>query len=184
MDDVGLVQTVLDLTSLGLLDSLGNVHRNRTSLRVRHQALRTEHAAQTADNAHDVRGRDNNVELEEVFLLDALHQVLSAYDVSAGSQRLVSLRALGEHRYADVLAGAVGQYDRAADLLVSVTGVNAQLNVQLNGLVELGLRGGNNGGKRLSGIVQLGAVDRLCAVYILFTFMHNKSSLSGNAGTG
>ena len=77
------------------------------------------------------------------------------------------------------LAGAVGQNDCAANLLVCVTGVNAQLYVQLDGLIELSLRGGNNGGKRFSRIVLLGAVDRLCAVYILFTFMHNKSSLSG-----
>ena len=70
----------------------------------------------------------------------------------------------------------MGQNDSAANLLVSV---NAQLYVQLDGLIELSLRGGNNGGKRFSRIVLLGAVDRLCAVYILFTFMHNKSSLSG-----
>ena len=179
MDDVGLVETVLDLTSLGLLNSLGNVHRYGTSLRVRHQALRTKHAAQTAYNAHHVRGSDNYVELKEVLLLDALHQVLCTNDVCACSQSLVSLCALSEYSNANLLAGAVGQNDSAANLLVSVTGVNAQLYVQLDGLIELSLRGGNNGGKRFSRIVLLGAVDRLCAVYILFTFMHNKSSLSG-----
>ena len=179
MDDVGLVETVLDLTSLGLLDSLGNVHGDGTSLRVRHEALRTKHAAQTADNAHHVRSSDNYVELEEVLLLDALHQVLCAYDVCAGSQSLISLRALRENSYANVLASAVRQNDSAANLLVCVTGVNAKLYMQLDGLIELSLSGGNNGGKRVSRLVLLAAVDRLCAVYILFTFMHNKSSLSG-----
>ena len=53
----------------------------------------------------------------------------------AGSVRLV---ALGEDENACGLAGAVGQDDGAADLLVGVTGVDAQLDVQLDGLVELG----------------------------------------------
>ena len=59
---------------------------------------------------------------------------------------------------ANILASAVRQNDRAANLLVSVTGVNAQLYMQLDGLIELSLSGRNNGCKRLSGIVQLGTV--------------------------
>ena len=66
------------------------------------------------------------------------HQVHAADIVGAGCLGLVRLVALGEHQDADGLAGAVGQNDGAADLLVSVTGVNAQLDVQLDGLVELG----------------------------------------------
>ena len=38
-----------------------------------------------------------------------------------------------------VFAGAVRQDDGAADLLVGVTGVNAQLHMELDGLVKLGL---------------------------------------------
>ena len=50
-----------------------------------------------------------------------------------------ALASLANTRTRTGLTGAVGQNDGAADLLVSVTGVNAQTDVDLNGLVELGL---------------------------------------------
>ena len=173
MDDVGLVQAVLDLTSLGLLNRLGDVHRNGAGLGVRHEALGAQDLTEAADNAHHVRGSDDDVIVEEVLVLDLRDHVLCADILCASSRGLVSLGALGEYQHADLLAGAVRQDDRAADLLVCVTGVNAQLDVQLDGLVELCLCGRNNGCKRLSGIVQLGTIYQLCALYILFTFAHN-----------
>src|SRR5699024_8748771 len=128
---------------------------------------------QTANNAHHVGGCDDNVVIEEVLVLDLSNHILSANVLCTSSNSLVSLRALCEYQDANILTSTVRQNDRAANLLVSVTGVNAQLYMQLNGLVELSLSGRNNGCKRLSGIVQLGTVYQLCALYILFTFAHN-----------
>ena len=68
-------------------------------------------------------------------------QLVITDDVSAGSLSSSGSGALGDGADADGLAGAVGQNDSAADLLVSVTAVNAQTDVQLNGLVELGRSG-------------------------------------------
>ena len=54
--------------------------------------------------------------------------------------RLVGLVALGEHRDADGLAGARGQRHDAADHLVGVARIDAEVERDLDGLVELGRR--------------------------------------------
>ena len=136
VDDRGAVGAVLDLAGLGLLDRLGDVHRHRADLRVGHLALRAEDAAEAADDRHHVRRRDRDVEVGEA-LLDALGEVLGADDVGAGLLGLVGLVALGEDGDVDVLAEAVGQRDRAAQLLVGVADVQAGAHVDLDGLVEL-----------------------------------------------
>ncbi|MBQ6948286.1 MAG: arsenic efflux protein, partial [Firmicutes bacterium] len=51
---------------------------------------------------------------------------------------LVGLGGLGKDQHPLGLAGAVGQDDGAADLLVGMAGVNAQFDMQLHRLVELG----------------------------------------------
>ena len=65
-------------------------------------------------------------------------QLVITHDVSAGCLSSSGGSALSDGADADGLAGAVGQNDSAADLLVSVTAVNAQTDVQLDGLIELG----------------------------------------------
>ena len=102
----GLLDAELDLARLGVLDRLGDVHRHRAELRVRHQALGAEHLTEAADDAHHVRGRDHAVEID-LAALDRLHQVLGADDVGAGRGGFVGLVALGEHGDAHVLAGAL-----------------------------------------------------------------------------
>ena len=99
--------------------------------------LRTEHAAEAADQAHHVGRGDHRVELGPVLLLDLLDQVLGADGVGAGGLGLVGLVALGEDDDALALAGAVRQHDRAADHLVGVLGVDAQADGDVDALVEL-----------------------------------------------
>ena len=73
---------------------------------------------------------------------------------------------------ADGLAGAVGQNDSAADLLVSVTAINAQTDVQLDGLVELGGSGLASQLQSLVHIVCLSRIDQLCSVDIVLAMFH------------
>ena len=131
MDDVLLVQTVLDLTSLGLGNSLAQVGSNGTSLGVGHQAAGAQDLTETANAAHHVGGGDDNVEVHEAAG-DLCDQLVITDDVSAGCLSSSGGSALSDGADADGLAGAVGQNDSAADLLVSVTAVNAQTDVQLN----------------------------------------------------
>src|SRR4051812_49411038 len=135
MDDRGAVGAVLDLAGLGLLDGLGDVHRHGADLRVGHLALRAEDPAELADHGHHVRRRDRDVEVREA-VLDLLGQVLGADDVGPGLLGLARLVALGEDGDRHALAQAVGQRDRAAQLLIGVAHVQAGADVELDGLVE------------------------------------------------
>ena len=177
MDDVGLVQTVLDLTGLGLLNGLGHIGGHGAGLGRGHQTLGAQHLTETANHTHHVGAGDDHVEIKPVFLLDLLHHVHIAHIVSAGLTGSVSLVALGEHQHADSLAGAVGQHDGAANLLVSVTGVNAQLHVELDGLVELGLGGLADEVHALSGFILSALIDQLGALLI---FLASKQCYSSS----
>ena len=89
-----------------------------------------------------------------------LHQILCADHVGARRLGLVGLRALREHRDADGFAGAVGEVDDAADHLVGVARVDAEVERDLDRLVELGGRVAFHQLKRLIDAVELLAVDR------------------------
>src|SRR5215207_6856593 len=135
--DRGAVRAVLDLARLGLLDGLADVHRDRADLRVGHLALGAEDAAEATHDGHHVRRRDRDVEVREALVLDALGEVVGADEVRARLLGLARLVALGEDGDLDLLAEAVGQRDRAAQLLVRVTDVEPRAEVHLDGLVEL-----------------------------------------------
>ncbi len=97
---------------------------------------RAEDPAEPADDRHQVGRRDRDVEVVEA-VLDLLGEVLGADDVGAGLLGLPGLVALGEHGDLDVLAEAVGQRDRPAQLLVGVADVEPGADVHLDRLVEL-----------------------------------------------
>src|ERR687895_196371 len=137
VDDRRPVGAVLDLAGLGLLDGLADVHRHRADLRVRHLALRAEDAAEAADHGHHVGRRDGDVEVGEALVLHTLGEVLGAHEVGAGLLRLARLVALGEDGDLHVLAEAVRQRDRPAQLLVRMADVETGADVDLDRLVEL-----------------------------------------------
>ena len=169
VDDVGLIETVLDLTSLDLLNGSGHIGGHGASLGGGHQAFGAQDLTETADNTHHIGGSNDDVEIEPVLLGDLLHQLHAADIVSASLFGLVHLGVLGEHQNLAGLAGTVGQNDGTADLLVSVTGVNAELDVDLDGLVKLGGGGLDNEAHGLGNVILNAAVDQLSAVGIFFT---------------
>ena len=134
MADAVAVGAVLDLAALELGDSLGDVHGDGAQLGVGHHAAGAQDLAQAADLGHHVRGGDSGVEVD-LALLDLCDQVVRTNNLSAGSAGLVGLGALGEDGDADGLAGAVGQGDGTADLLVCLAGVDTQAEVGLDGLI-------------------------------------------------
>ena len=178
MDDVGLVQTILDLTGLGFLNGLGGVGSHGAGLGGGHQALGAQDLTQTADNTHHVGSGDDDIEVEPVLLLDLLHQIHLAHVIGAGGLGSLGLVALGEHQNADRLTGTVGQHDGAADLLVGVTGVNAQLDVELDSLIELGAGGLADQLQTLLGVIQHRLVDLLGAFLIFLTSKHRYTLLT------
>ena len=68
----------------------------------------------------------------------ACDEILGADDVGSRRARLVRLRAAREHRDAQRAAGAVRQIDDAANHLVGVLGIDAEIDRQFDRLVELG----------------------------------------------
>ena len=131
VDDTALVDLELHAATLDLADGARQVERDRARLGVRHEPAPAEDAAELADLAHHVGGRERDVELEPARL-DALDEVVAADLVGAGAARLLGLVALGEDRDPHDLAGAVRQDDRAAHHLVGVAGVDAEADVRLD----------------------------------------------------
>ena len=89
------VNAVFYLTCLNVLNSLGSVHSNSTSLRVWHQALRPQDTAQTTNLSHHHWSSDNDVEVQ-VAVLNLFYQVVSTNLVSTGFLSSVSLWAFCE----------------------------------------------------------------------------------------
>src|SRR5699024_12847009 len=125
MDDIGLVETVLDLTCFDIMNRFGNVHGYSSGFRVRHQAFRSEHTAQTSYNAHHIRCSNNNVEIKPSLVLDLRDQLVSAYKVSACCLCFLSLCVLRKYKDAHLLTCSVRKYYRTTDLLVSVASVTS-----------------------------------------------------------
>src|SRR5206468_7242725 len=78
----------------------------------------------------------------------------------AGLLGLLRLLALGEDGYADVRARPVREHERAAELLVGVADVEAEVEVHLDRLVELRVRSSLQEPDRLDRCVGVLAVDR------------------------
>src|SRR4051794_22116733 len=178
VDDRGAVRAVLDLAGLRLLDGLGDVHRHRAHLRVRHLALGAEDAAEAPDHRHHVRGRDRDVEVGEALLLHARGEVLGADVVRAGLLGLARLVALGEHGDRHVLAEPVRERDRAAQLLVRVADVEPRADVDLDGLVELRALRLLEEADGLAGGVEALAVDLLARLDVALAVLGHQATTS------
>ena len=124
-------------------------------------------------------GNYDYVEVNEAFVLDLGDQVSVANHHRAGFLSGLGGIALADGDNANVAAGTVRQHNSAADLLVSVAAVNAQADVQLNGLVKLGLCGLAAEGQRLLRVVNFGTVDQLSAFGIFLTVIHYSFLLCG-----
>ena len=95
--------------------------------------------------------------------------VHAADEIGAGLFGCIGLVVLGEDQDSAGLAGAVGQDDGAADLLVGVTGVDAELDVDFHGLIEFCRSGLAHQGKGVGNVILYGAVDLLRTIFIFLT---------------
>src|SRR5439155_15810017 len=171
------VGPVLELAGLRLADGLGDVHRHRARLRVRHQSARAEDAAELADVPHLVGRGDRDVEVGEAFL-DAFGEVGGTDDVGAGLLRLLRLLALGEDGDTLLATGAVRQHQRAAELLLGVPDVEPEVHVHLDRLVELGAVGLLEDADGLRGRVDRLAVDHAADLAIALAVLRHLAPLS------
>src|SRR5262249_51686657 len=136
LHDAGLLDAELDRAALGALDGGGDIHGHSADLRVWHHAAGPKHLTEAADQRHHVGRGDTAIEID-VAALHLLHQVLRADHVGAGGPGFVRFRTAREHADAQRAAGAVRQVDDATDHLVGVARINAEIDRNLDGLVEL-----------------------------------------------
>src|SRR5205807_2136684 len=132
LHNAGLLDAELDRAALGALHGGGDVHRHGADLRVRHHAARTEHLTEAADQRHHVGGCDTTIEVDRAAL-HLLNQVFGADDVSSRGLGFFRFRAAREHADAQGAAGAVRQIDDAANHLVGVTRIDAEIDRNLDG---------------------------------------------------
>lgn len=181
MDDASLLDAVLDLAGLRLFDGVGDIEGHGADLGVRHEAAGAEHLTETTDDTHHVGRRNDRVEVHEAFL-DLLREVGLTDDVGAGGLSFSLLLALGEDRDARGLARAVREHDGATDHLVGVLGVDAQVDGDIDGLIEL-----RGDGRFLQQLERVGDEVTLVAVHLgcgglEFLSRHGNSSSKKVAG--
>ena len=158
VDDARLLDAELDSAALGVLDRLGDIHGHRADFRIRHHAARTKDFAEPADDRHHVRRSDDFVEFD-IAALHLLGEVFSADHVGAGLLRFLGFRAARENGDPDRTAGAVRQRAHAADHLVGVARIDAEIDRQLDGLIEFGGGVGLHGGDGFIDRIQLVAIN-------------------------
>ena len=98
--------------------------------------MRTEHATQRTDQAHHVGRGDAGVEIDPA-VFDLLGQVFLADFVGSGFLGGDREIALGEHHHPLAAADAMRQHHGAADDLVGLLGIDAQADMDFDGLIEL-----------------------------------------------
>jgi hypothetical protein len=152
---------------LAFFTAVATSGRHGANLGVRHQAARAEDLTQGTDDTHGV-GRGNHHVEGHVARLDAFGQVFHADHVSAGGLGFFGLGALGEHGHALGFARAMRHHDGAANDLVGLLGIHAELHGDVDGLVELRRGQALHQGQRVSQRVQLGRLDLALLGLLLF----------------
>ena len=169
-----LVDAELDLAALDLGDGLGDVGRHGAGLRVRHEAAGTEHTAEAADLAHQVRGGDDGVEVEPA-LRDLVDQLVGADDVGAGGSAASARSPVAKTRTRAVLPVPCGRFTVPRTIWSALRGSTprrkATSTVASNLVVAVSLarRTASSGAYRLLP-VDLGvrsAVEPCCACHVL-----------------
>ena len=139
MDESRLVGPELYFTGFDFLHRSSDVKGNGASLGIRHQPLGTENLAQPSYGLHDVRSRDQSIEVSPVFFSDLLHHIFATHEISACCFGFLHLFAAGDNQDLLRLAQTVRKHHGPANHLVSVLGIDSQTHCDLDSLVELGV---------------------------------------------
>ena len=136
MDNICLVQSVLNLTSLDIVDCFCNVHCYCTSLRVWHKTLRSEYTSETSNNTHHVRCSNYNIKVKPSFILDLRDKLVSAYKISSCCFCFFCLCILCEYKDTNFLSCSVRKNYSTTDLLICVTSVTTCSDMSFDCLIK------------------------------------------------
>lgn len=126
-----------DLTGLVFANHSANFGSDCARPGRRHEPAGTEYASERSDQAHHIRCRNTNVEVEP-SILNTLGQILLTDRISPGHASLLSHVALGEHDYSLRTSDPMRKNDRATNDLVRLLGIDAEMEMNLHGLIKLG----------------------------------------------
>ncbi len=176
MENACFVNFERNAASLHFSNSGSQVESNRASLGVRHQATRTEHTTNLANEGHAVRGGNSFIKVKPT-VFDLLYELFCTSEVSASSKCFSFFFALTEYCYAYGLTKAVRHGNSTADHLIGIFWVNAEADCYVNGFVELS----RCARKRLSYSVFNGIlsrkVDAFNCIAIFFAELRHNSHL-------
>ena len=130
------VHTVFHLTCLNVVDCLCHIHGNGTALGVGHQAFGSQNLTHTAYKSIMSGGGNHHVKSKPVFLLDFFDVLFRTHEIGTCRCRFVCLCALGNYQNTHGFTCSVGQHNHTTNLLVCVTAVYAQFNVQFKCFVK------------------------------------------------
>jgi len=136
VNDSGLVGSILNLTSLCVLDCQSDIGCDRANFWVGHQATWPKNLAQLSDQPHGVRRCNDDVKIQ-IASLDALGEVVHADNLCPGGFGLLGFLALSKNRNARGLASARWQYDGTANELVGFLRIDAKLYGHIHRLSKL-----------------------------------------------
>ena len=180
--NAGLVDLEVDLTALDVLDGVTDFHGNGAGLGVRHEAAGAEDLTEGTDLRHNGRGADDDVDVGPTAL-DLLDVFVETCIVGSCCLCLVHLVGGAERENAHDLTGSVREGDNAADHLVGLTGVNAEIHGELDGRVELGESNILQKSARLCERINLGVVELGHHRLLIFrSLTHSACSIKGPWG--
>ena len=130
MYDTCLINLKVNLTLFYLTDSFLNVHGNSTTLRVRHQATRTEHTTQRTNLTHDGRHSDDNINISPTTF-NFLDIFVETYIVSTGSLSSFLLVRSAEAEHADSLTRTIWKRNHATNHLVCLARIYTEAYVDI-----------------------------------------------------
>src|SRR5690606_32580671 len=97
---------------------------------------RTQHLTQLTHDTHRIGSGDDHV-VVQVATLHLSGQIVHADTLGTSSLGGFGSRTLGEHGNADALAGAIRQHGSATNHLVGLARVNAEVDGDVHGFLEL-----------------------------------------------
>ena len=128
--------------------------------------------AETADHTHHIGRCDDDIKAEPVFLGDLVNEILTANEISTSCLSSFILIFLAEYANPYSLTSAVRQYNCTTNLLVSVSGVNAQTDMSFYSFIKLCLSVFANQTQCFFRSILLAGIYSLAAVNILFSVFH------------
>ncbi|KXX63299.1 hypothetical protein AY586_16680 [Marichromatium gracile] len=174
MNDTGLLDAELNSTTLGVFNSLGDVWRYSTDLRVRHHAARAENLTETTDQWHHVRCCDHCVEIDRTAL-NFCNQIFSTNNVRTSNLSFFSLGIARKYGNANSLASTVRQNTRTTNHLVRMTRIYAEVDGKFNAFVELGLGPILEHGQSFTKTIGLVAINAFTGRFNALTYFRHRS---------